>query len=175
MIQVFSGRFVDLENPQEENIHIEDIAHSLSQLCRYTGHTREFFSVAQHSVLASYIAERIYLDLDLAYSMLFHDTHEAYLGDMSSPLKRLVNGKYFKLGETFDKVIASKFNVDLWHPLIDEIDKRLCITEAKELMNVSEGDFWHDAEPYDIDIIPWTPKQSKYAFLASYEFLKYHV
>lgn len=68
--------------PDPECILIEDIARSLSNLCRYNGHVREFYSVAEHSYWVS-------LDVPPADALwgLLHDASEAYLGDLMSPLK----------------------------------------------------------------------------------------
>lgn len=84
-IETVSGRcfsFVDIEN---NDVHLPDIAHALAHLCRYTGHVRRFYSVAAHSLfVAMLVPERLRL-----YALL-HDASEAYLGDVSSPLKLLL-------------------------------------------------------------------------------------
>src|SRR4029077_5060854 len=81
-IITFTGlKFYHL-NPQPEMVRVEDIAHSLAQLCRWTGHTKFHYSVAQHSVYASLICPEEY-----AFDCLMHDSSEAYLGDMNRPLK----------------------------------------------------------------------------------------
>jgi len=82
VVRVVGGGLVDVLKPARESIHIEDIAHALSMLCRYGGHTPEHYSVAQHSCLVAQLLEprlRIY--------GLLHDAAEAYLGDVVSPLK----------------------------------------------------------------------------------------
>jgi hypothetical protein len=52
-IQTYTGKAFEPLNPDASLICIEDIAHALSNICRYTGHVRQFYSVAQHSVLVS--------------------------------------------------------------------------------------------------------------------------
>jgi hypothetical protein len=84
-ITTLSGKFFDILKPEEYEYDIEEIATALSNLCRYTGHVNTFYSVAEHSVLVSRIVpER------LALAGLLHDASEAYLGDVSSPLKKLL-------------------------------------------------------------------------------------
>jgi hypothetical protein len=72
-------------NPRAEDVRLGDIAHALSQIGRFTGHTSEFYSVAQHCVLVSYLCPSEY-----ALWGLLHDAAEAYIGDVSSPLKSLL-------------------------------------------------------------------------------------
>jgi len=81
-IGLFSGGTFDILNPRAEDVRIEDIAHALSQQCRFTGHTKTFYSVAQHSVLASTLVAAP----DELWALL-HDASEAYMGDMNRPLK----------------------------------------------------------------------------------------
>ena len=80
-----TGRQFWPASPDPEQIQIEDIAHALSNLCRFGGHTREFYSVAQHSVLVS---QNVPDDLRLVG--LMHDATEAYCGDMIRPLKNVL-------------------------------------------------------------------------------------
>lgn len=81
-IRVASGHLFWPLDARETEIHIEDIAHALSHLCRFTGHTRSFYSVAQHSVLVSKLCPS-----DVRLYGLLHDAAEAYLGDVSRPIK----------------------------------------------------------------------------------------
>ncbi len=87
-----SGLRVPLDRPAPADIRFDDIAESLSRLCRFTGHAFAFYSVAQHSRL---VADLVARQRDLpqpqaeAYALL-HDAHEAYLGDLNSQLKRLL-------------------------------------------------------------------------------------
>ena len=87
-IQTFTGRAFDLSSPQPEQVCTEDIAHALANCCRYAGHSRWHYSVAQHSLLVAEIVAAT--DPELALAALLHDAAEAYIGDWSSPLKALM-------------------------------------------------------------------------------------
>jgi 5'-deoxynucleotidase YfbR-like HD superfamily hydrolase len=104
-IQTFTGRRFDLLDPQPDMIHVGDIAHALSLLCRFTGHTRRFWSVASHSVLVSTIVPP-----EDAFAGLMHDAPEAYIGDVSSPLKSLLP-EYKAIERGIWRAIADKFGI----------------------------------------------------------------
>lgn len=80
--RVVSWARVDLENLSTEDIHVEDIATALSNICRFTGHIREFYSVAQHATMVAELVAP-----PLRFAALHHDDSEAYLGDVSRHLK----------------------------------------------------------------------------------------
>src|SRR5688500_14252940 len=85
-IRTYTGKEFYPLKPELDKIDIEDIAHALSNLCRFTGHTKQFYSVAQHSVLASEFV-RVYDNPHLNLFVLLHDASEAYICDISRPLK----------------------------------------------------------------------------------------
>lgn len=107
-IITFSGHKVFLEYPSADTICLDDIAHALSRLTRCTGHGDWAFTLAQHSVVTS-----LYAPPDTARWALFHDAHEAYLGDVSTPLKRLIGPAYDELAARFDRAIAAKFGLTI--------------------------------------------------------------
>lgn len=120
-IQTYMNRLVRLDKPSPDDIDIIDIATALSNLTRFTGHVG-FYSVAEHSygvaVLTRYFAvrdiEACTKDSRLLFEAfkagLLHDASEAYLGDVSSPLKMLLP-EYRKLEAQFEEVINEKFKV----------------------------------------------------------------
>lgn len=83
-IRTFSGTYINVFNIENElnNINIEDIAHSLSQQCRFSGHIQSYYSVAQHCLhVASLLPD------EFKFEGLMHDASEAYLVDIPAPIK----------------------------------------------------------------------------------------
>lgn len=146
-----SGLVFDFINPTEEMIDIEDVAHALSQLCRFTGHCDRFYSVAEHSLIgALFFMERG--EDELAFEFLMHDAHEAYVGDLSTNLKKLCPD--FKVvEERVDKIIRTKYNMAETMPSeIKQMDIRMLATEKANLLdNHSESDWaiLHNVEILD--------------------------
>lgn len=87
-VHTFSGLAFDLLHPKPEQIAIADIAHSLAGIPRYTAHGRRAIPVAEHSINVAYQVLRDTGDRQLAWDGLGHDFHEAYLNDVSAPVKR---------------------------------------------------------------------------------------
>ena len=79
-----SGAWFDFLDPESSDFAIEDIAAGLSNICRYAGQCSGFYSVAEHSLLVSEVA------FDHAYAALMHDAAEAFIGDVTRPLKQLL-------------------------------------------------------------------------------------
>ena len=107
IINTISGIEVDLLDPRPDMICIEDIAHSLAFQCRFGGHVKKFLSVAQHSIMVAAMAPD-----DLQKHALMHDAAEAYLQDITAPLKVIWGPAYKSLEDRFMKVISVKFNLD---------------------------------------------------------------
>jgi len=115
VFNAISGALVNIASPQEETIHLEDIAHALSFECRFGNHIPVFYTVAQHSVLVAHLVWRDTGDPDKALAALFHDASEAYLRDIIKPLKVVLGRAYTDLEERFTDVIFSKFNLNKEH------------------------------------------------------------
>jgi len=138
-ISTSSGRFFDLLKPEEYDFDIEEIATSLSNLCRYTGHVNRFYSVAEHSVLVSrLVPER------LALTGLLHDASESFIGDVSSPLKKLLP-EYQQIEDRVQTAIARHFGLEYPYPAeVHEADKRMYWQERQEVANNGVRDeLWH--------------------------------
>lgn len=101
------GLAFDLEDPENANFDIEVIAHALSQIARFGGHARWKYSVAQHSVLVSFLVPE---GDELAG--LMHDAQEAFIGDVVSPLKRLLP-EYIALEQRFESSLRRAFGFEV--------------------------------------------------------------
>lgn len=167
-ILTYTGRrFWPLE-PRAEDVFIEDIAHALSCICRFTGHVREFYSVAQHCFEAS-----LAVPLEHALGALLHDASEAYLCDIARPVKNSPTMQGYRDAEAvLERVIAERFNVVTYSPEIKDVDDRLLVTEARDLM--PKNAHWKfdqsRAYPTAIDDL-WTPKQAEELFLIRFRHL----
>jgi len=165
-IQTFSGRKFYILEPRVEDVHIEDIAHALSLLTRFTGHTREFYSVAQHSVLVSRVC-----DPADALGGLLHDASEAYLADLNSPLKHSPEMSRYRTAERrVQEVIRERFGLPKEPGSVKLADKRLLVTEKRDLMTAGpERGYFTDIEPLSIKITPLPPQVAEKIFLERFQ------
>jgi 5'-deoxynucleotidase YfbR-like HD superfamily hydrolase len=164
-IQTYTGRAFPIFDPQEDDIDIRDIAHALSQICRFTGHTREFYSVAQHSVLVSK-----HVPPELALQALLHDAPEAYIGDMNRPLKHsgLMDG-FKDVEDVLWKAIANAFGVPQeMDAKVKAADNRALFSEQRDLMGRVPKPWKDPVEPYEEAIVPLGPKEARALFLQRY-------
>ena len=128
-IGTYTGKLINVFQPDPELICIEDIAHALSQQCRFSGHTARFYSVAEHSV---YCAAMVSGKHKLA--ALLHDASEAYLVDLPSPIK-MAMPEYVDIEDRLMKVIAEKFGFQYpLHMEVKKADKAWLNHEWKGLM-----------------------------------------
>ena len=86
-IHTFSGRRIDPCAPVRDALSIDDIAHALSLICRAGGHFPQFYSVCQHSVACAREAAARGFSRRVQLLCLLHDASEAYLADMTRPVK----------------------------------------------------------------------------------------
>lgn len=192
-IQTHSGIKFHLLDPRKEDFLIDDIAHALSHICRFTGHVSRFYSVAEHSVRVAWRITETHPALmesehwhgkrrvnygefsgeELAYAGLMHDATEAYLCDMARPFKQLDEFAFYRKAEDDLMVhLASAFGFKFpFHAAVKAADEVLLGTEARDLMgNPTDG--WHFR--YDHlahKIRPWSPAKAKRKFLALYSTL----
>ena len=107
-ITTVTGRhFYPLE-PNPQDIDIEDVAHALSLICRANGHFKHFYSVAQHSIACAAEAAARGCSLEVILGCLLHDASEAYLCDVTRPVKKHIPA-YLKAEEKLQAVIWERF------------------------------------------------------------------
>jgi 5'-deoxynucleotidase YfbR-like HD superfamily hydrolase len=110
-LQTKSGHAFHPKEGKVSKIVIEDIAHALSHICRFNGHCRAFYSVAEHSVLVSRIIRKMWPeDVEAIWAGLLHDATEAYVGDVTTPLK-VTMPKFMELEDKIGKDIAKAFKI----------------------------------------------------------------
>lgn len=135
-IQTYTGRqFWPLE-PAVEDVSITDITHALSMLCRFGGHSRSFYSVAEHCINVTLLAVRRFPEI-LPIHALLHDAAEAYLVDLPSPIKHELP-VYQEAEHTILRVIFR--GLDVPYPAKDEWDR---IHEVDQIILASEREVLH--------------------------------
>ena len=165
-IETYTGQQFTPMYPDPSRIRIEDIAHALSMLCRYAGHCKGFYSVAQHSVIMAGL-----VGWKNKLWALLHDASEAYIADLPKPVK-IHLAQYNRLENGVLLAVATAF--DLPWPMPDEvrdIDVRMIKTEHRDVM-VPHGRHWaqDDLEDLGIEIAElWSPKRAEAEFLTYFD------
>ena len=190
VFQTYTGKLVNIEHPTPEMIDIDDIAHALSMTCRFGGHCRGFYSVAEHSVHAvevvrSMIAVGPHCTMDrltkceVCLGALLHDAAEAYVGDVIFPQKGLV--QFFSDLEARWLLVIRQIwpmaNFDSsW---VQQADHEMLYHEVQALCRPCE--VWNSQMPTiserraanarAIEIECWSPSQARLKFLNCYRSL----
>lgn len=178
-MQTYTGLAFWPLDPRPEEINIDDISHALSMQCRYAGHCRTFYSVAEHSVWCALMALMPTTDFvfcknisaaihhakwmlcgatrhirpevaNLAFHALMHDAAETYLVDLPRPIKRSMP-EYRRAEHLVEQAIAERFRLSF--PMPDEvkrIDESMLATEARALMAQPPYDWSLEAEPFHL-------------------------
>ena len=165
-ICTYTGKKFNYLDVKPEDICIEDIAHGLSNLCRYFGQCKRFYSVAEHCVKLS---QANLLSGD-PKARLLHDAVEAYIGDVARPLKVLLP-EYNKIEARIQKVIEEKYNVDFSTVKIG--DTRILEVEATNIMDANFFKIHNDESDYSlmrisssgVEIECWPPFSAEKMFL----------
>lgn len=162
-IQLYSGKPFHFLEPREEEVDIDDVAHTLSLLCRFGGHCKKFYSVAEHSVRCSWEVSD-----EFALEALLHDATEAYLVDMPRPIKYAMP-QYKEFEDKIDIVVRKKFGLpEKMSKEVHLIDNVLLATERRDLMKESEKPWNWLPDPLDYEITPWTPGIAQSEFINRY-------
>jgi hypothetical protein len=169
-IHTYTGLWVDPLALTPDDVDIYDIAHALSNTCRFSGHCLHFYSVAQHCVLMSRSAQSPH-----KLWCLLHDAGEAYLCDVPRPLKHRPEFLFFcQAEERLLDIIGGALGLGPRHvDALEYWDRVMLNTEQRDLMP-DTGDPWYaDIDPLIHRIEPWTPEYAKRAFLRQWEDLKW--
>lgn len=165
-VQTGCGRHFDFSRPGESAFDIYDIANALANICRFTGHSGQFYSVAQHCVLVSQVVPE-----SDAMMGLMHDAPEAFVGDVAKPLKILLPD-YAAIEERVEDAVFERFGLPKrMPPTIKASDIILLRTEQRDVMQ-AEGHVWGfaaGAQPLPERIIPMEPAAAREAFLKRFE------
>jgi hypothetical protein len=162
-MQTFTGRAFYPLAPEVGGVDPADIAHALSLLCRYGGHVRRFYSVAEHCVLMSEA-----VGPGNALWALLHDATEAYMGDMIRPLK-LAMPAYREAEDRLMAVICDRFGLDHTCPAeVKAADNRILRNERDALMAPSPLP-WNSIENVPrlgVNVEGWSPRKAERRYLA---------
>lgn len=166
-MQTYTGVAFYPMDPRPEEISIYDIAHALANICRYGGHSRYFYSVAEHSCLVSeFVSEAQKFDA------LMHDAAEAYVGDMVRPLK-LSMPEFCSVENKIRTVIAEKFGISaVTSPEIHLVDTRILLDERDLVLGIppqSWGTQIESLEKLGVEIALLNPESAECMFLDMWE------
>lgn len=168
----FTGSKFNVFNPRPEDVNIADIAHALSMICRYNGHTDRFYTVAEHCVVASLCGPP-----ENALPILLHDSPEAYMKDIVDPHKVHFTTDYVEKEMEILMTILVGLQLDGFSDgdwaAIKEADMRMRATERDQLLKRS-GHMVHipeGCEPYDVKLACLDPRRAKIEFIERFKAL----
>ena len=170
-IETFTGRQFHFSAEDPDEVAIEDIAHALSLLNRYNGHTQRPYSVAEHCVLMAQYVESVpgTVPADVLTTLL-HDASEAYIGDMTRPLKGLFP-QFKVLEEKIHELVALKFDTQYPHPdWLKELDMRILTDERAQAMDKYSSNDWglEGVQPLGVQLRFWSPREAEREFILVY-------
>lgn len=174
-IDTASGKRLNLEEPEPEQIDVADIASGLSKVCRFGAQANEFYSVAQHAVLVHDMVVKAAPELALA--TLHHDSHEAYMCDIPSPLKVLLDPTYSWISQKLDWAIAKRFGFRQPRAsesaLLKSADEERLRVEAWHLLPdkgraLAADRRWQTHLPTE-DWTVWSPEEAKERFREAHD------
>lgn len=161
-LSTYTGQCIDLLNMTSDDVKIMDIAHSLSQQCRFGGHTNQFYSVAQHSVRVALALPR-----ELQLVGLLHDATEAYVVDLPRPIKMALPD-YRVLEDRVWQVICFRYGLAPILPAeVKRADERALLAEFQEVMSFQPpADWFPGIHPLSPSCRAWGPEEARDTFLA---------
>lgn len=164
-LTTYSGRKFIVTQATEDDIFIEDIAHALSNICRFGGHCQKFYSVAEHCCRLCDIVED-----DAKLAALLHDAPEALTGtaDVPSLIKHRLLSEICLIEGRLLGIIYSKYKVNevvTFRPAFHQAERALLATEVRDLMVINHLGWELLVEPLLPVIHPWGPKMAEHEYL----------
>ena len=171
-IELVSGKQFYFGAPTDDMIQVEDVAYALSYLCRYNGHTKRHYSVAEHCVLMADWVKRHGGGPRECLTALHHDDAEYIIGDLARPVKNKIP-QFKELETLLDEAIAKKFGTIYPFPdWLKELDARILRDERTAIMNPSDNEWGTDElEPLNVRFMSI---RGRLPFLMRKQFLKRH-
>lgn len=140
-MRTFTGRQYWPLDPRPEDVCVEDIAHALAHQARFNGHTKRFYSVAEHSVICSLQ----HTDANTCFELLMHDAAETYTGDLIRPMKMIpeIRAIWTPIEQRNEVVLAARFGLMFPHndeikAIIKKVDMEVCQAELEQIVHGSE-------------------------------------
>lgn len=171
-IETVSGIAFFPFRPTAAMVSIEDIAHALSSTCRWNGHTTQFYSVAEHSILMSdYLRGRGH-SKETCLTALLHDAAEAYVSDVPGPIKPHFPG-FKEMEEGIDRAVAKKFGSNYpFDPVVKELDRAMIGTEHDQLFGEAFRQDFANMPRVDIQVRCWHECRAYDHFMGRYQSLR---
>lgn len=168
MVRLFSERWVDVERFELDNFDPRDVARSLSMQCRFNGHVKQFYSVAEHSLLVADLCHGAGIEAE-AWGLL-HDAAEAYVGDITRPIRKMCDG-LDRVEQAILQTIGRALGLP-W-PIPDVVwkaDDQMLATEAVQLLRVREEErrFYGSEKPANVALRCRLPFEAETAFMARF-------
>lgn len=134
------GHELDLHYTKPAQMVLPDVAHALAQINRFNGHARRPYSVAEHSLLVLEIIEHLFAPASVhcRLAALMHDAHEAYCGDLSTPMKQAVGEGWHLVEHRIERAVRSAWALHTaaheWRDAIKQADLIALATERAQLL-----------------------------------------
>lgn len=176
-LETYTGLYFDYSAPKPEDVCLADIARALSMTCRFGGHVTRYFSVAEHAMNVANHVWQVTQNNELALAALHHDSHEAYIGDLPTPLKRDIGDEYLGLRDAADFAIAEALDVHWYqfdHDVIKHADALALAYEASFVKKSRGlGEHWGRTEeverPDGMLALFLDPISAEYTFLETHK------
>jgi hypothetical protein len=168
---MYSGAHKSLGAIKECDINIRDIGHSLSNICRFAGHTSNFYSVAEHSLLTMACLEfmGVKISAKLKLLALIHDANECYVGDIIRPVEELIGVDVFHLKERFMNKIWNAFELAV------TTEELMIVKAADNIMLDIEGRYFfgnnwtQEPQAWPLKIFCYRPDVVKLHFMKGFQ------